>query len=1039
MKNLLLTISWVVSFSTAFAQTPTWHQVHTILVDNCMGAGCHSGSNPGFDLTETRSEVWQDLINTTVANPASNARGEKMVFPGQPYQSFLLKKIAHGLGSYASPDLDLKLADGADMPDNGPALSAEEVELIRQWIIAGADSTTDYPTADPSLIARYYSGAGLPFMSPPPLPDPDSGYQIHIGPIFYNNYQSEHYFAKFNPQFNSDLAVVEMNMYTNEEVFDVGIHYFQNAVSADSFPTGASAIVPSVAHQIGFQPFWFFRDELELKMPIGMAMYFDQDWQYNVEVNTLNTSDTILPVEVYMNVYTSSVGQGSFVEMKREVFNNTGLNLVPNANTLALDYRVLPGKYLWGLLPYTRSRALSFEVFQMLNSVADTGIYDGAYDYSTGTPSWYNWRDPSLMFDNNSSGIFLREGIVSKVDYVNAGTTAVMYGYTQDDELMLTQVLYSDQLVNARVEILDNTNGTFPVCEDSVTLNLSVPFLSYIWSTGDTTPSTTVYESGVYTVTTTDGLGVTHTPDPKNVQFDSLTVGFDVWYNGAWVHANADSSSYPQYYTWKRDGTEIGTGPNTTTINPYVGRPYLLTMVATDTCSNTDSISQTLYTGNIIGHIFQDDNSNGVWDQNEQPLRSNIVEITPGPYYGVTRQDGTFFASVPDGSYTATWLAPSYWNPTIPASGTLNFTVSSGIASDTLDFGAIPTPGITDVAIMFVPNTMVSGFNNTSWLKIKNLGTDTVSGEAVLELDQLLAMNNSYPQFNNHAGNRYIWNYSDLLPGEERTILLDLFSSVVNFGAYFATSATITPIVGDVDVSNNTFNFDGQILGAYDPNDKQISPSRENNEILFGEKLDYTIRFQNIGNYKAANVRIEDTLDANLDVSTIEILGSSHPVEFIITGSHNLIFFFDNINLPDSTSDEPGSHGYVMYRILPKEGLPINTVIENTANIYFDFQEAVVTNTTANVLVELISDVEELQQQIAKVYPNPAKDKLYVVGADISSGSTIMLYDLSGKLLLTQVLGDRSVDITSLDNGMYLYTIENSTGNLRHGKLLIER
>lgn len=1039
MKNLLLTISWVVSFTTAFAQTPTWHLVHTILVDNCMGSGCHSGSRPGFDLNEPRNEVWEDLINATVTNPASNARGEKMVFPGQPYQSFLLKKIAHGLGNYASPDLDLIAADGADMPDNAPALTAEEVELIRQWIIAGADSTTDYPTADPSLIARYYSGAGLPFMSPPPLPQQGLGYQVHIGPIFYNNFQEEHFFVKFDPEHDNDLAIVEMNMYTNEDVFDAGIHYFVNAASADSFPTGASAINPSVAHQIGFQPFWFFKDQVELKMPIGMAMYFGQDWQFNVEINTLNISDTIFPVEVYMNVYYDPLGQGSFVEMKREVQSNIGLNLVPNANTLVLDYLNLPGKYLWGLLPYTRSRATTFEAFQMVNGAADTGIYDGAYDYSTGTPSWYNWRDPSLMFDNNSSGIFLTEGIVAKANYVNAGTTAIQYGYTKDDELMLTQVLYSDQLVNARVEILDNTNGTFPVCDDSVTLSVSIPFVSYQWSTGETTPSITVYQSGVYTVTVTDGLGATYTPDPKNVQFDSLTVGFDVWYNGAWVHAYADSALYPQYYQWKRDSAVIGTGPNATTINPYVGRPYLLTMIANDTCGNVDSVSRTLYTGNVIGYVYQDDNVNGNWDQNEQPLPLNIVEITPGPYYGVTRYDGTFFASVPDGAYTATWIKPNYWNATVPATASLNFTVTNGLASDTLEFGGKPTPGITDVAIRFVPNTMVSGFNNTSWLDIYNHGTVAESGTITLELDPLLAMNSSYPMFSNRAGNKFSWTYTNLQPNEHRRILLDLFTSVVNFGAYFAVEAKIDPVVGDADISNNVFNFDGQILGAYDPNDKQIDPSRANNEILFGEELEYTIRFQNIGNYKATNVRIEDTLDTNLDVSTIEIIASSHPVEYIITGSHNLIFFFDNINLPDSTSDEPGSHGFVKYRILPEEGLAVNTIIDNTANIYFDFQEAVVTNTTSNILVELLSDIEELQQEPVKVYPNPANNVLHVVGAEINSGSTIQLYDLTGKLVFVKPINDQAINISELQVGMYLYTVESSNGNLQHGKLLIER
>jgi hypothetical protein len=58
---------------------------------------------------------------------------------------------------------------------------------------------------------------------------------------------------------------------------------------------------------------------------------------------------------------------------------------------------------------------------------------------------------------------------------------------------------------------------------------------------------------------------------------------------------------------------------------------------------------------------------------------------------------------------------------------------------------------------------------------------------------------------------------------------------------------------------------------------------------------------------------------------------------------------FENILLPDSTTDEPNSHGAVGFRIRPVEPLLPGTVLANTAQIYFDFNAPIVTNTSTLV------------------------------------------------------------------------------------------
>ena len=62
-------------------------------------------------------------------------------------------------------------------------------------------------------------------------------------------------------------------------------------------------------------------------------------------------------------------------------------------------------------------------------------------------------------------------------------------------------------------------------------------------------------------------------------------------------------------------------------------------------------------------------------------------------------------------------------------------------------------------------------------------------------------------------------------------------------------------------------------------------------------------------------------------------------------------FNFPHINLPDSNSNEAASHGYVQYKIRAKDSLAIGSTIENTANIFFDFNPPIITNTTNNTVI----------------------------------------------------------------------------------------
>ncbi|TVR39253.1 MAG: T9SS C-terminal target domain-containing protein [Cryomorphaceae bacterium] len=247
-------------------------------------------------------------------------------------------------------------------------------------------------------------------------------------------------------------------------------------------------------------------------------------------------------------------------------------------------------------------------------------------------------------------------------------------------------------------------------------------------------------------------------------------------------------------------------------------------------------------------------------------------------------------------------------------------------------------------------------------------------------------------------------------------------------GDLVCVDIVVTPIDGDFNPANNTYNHCYEVVNSYDPNIKQVWP----HDVApgFDDYFNYTIYFQNTGTAPAFNIRLADTLDTNLDLNTFEVTAYSHPVLTYLHGNV-LTFRFNNIMLPDSTTDFEGSIGYVQYRIKAVEGLPVGTVIENTAHIFFDFNEAIVTNTTQNEFV-IDTSIDHMQKQLATVFPNPGNGQFNVLFTNYYSGTTHMeVYNLSGQRVMQRQVNENRVvlDLTGYPPGMYLLHLRNEHGS----------
>jgi len=153
----------------------------------------------------------------------------------------------------------------------------------------------------------------------------------------------------------------------------------------------------------------------------------------------------------------------------------------------------------------------------------------------------------------------------------------------------------------------------------------------------------------------------------------------------------------------------------------------------------------------------------------------------------------------------------------------------------------------------------------------------------------------------------------------------------------------------DIDCQTN--------IGSYDPNDKQAIPAGTgpNRHLVPNTPLEYTIRFQNTGTDTAFFVSIIDSLSSDFDASSLVLGAASHPFQFQFlpptdSGLQIIHFFFDDILLPDSTTNLAASIGFVKFSIEMNKGLPLGTVIENKAAIYFDYNPPIITNTAFHTL-----------------------------------------------------------------------------------------
>ncbi|MEO8590878.1 MAG: T9SS type A sorting domain-containing protein [Flavobacteriales bacterium] len=422
----------------------------------------------------------------------------------------------------------------------------------------------------------------------------------------------------------------------------------------------------------------------------------------------------------------------------------------------------------------------------------------------------------------------------------------------------------------------------------------------------------------------------------------------------------------------------------------------------------------------IDGSVFLDANANGINDDGGGLLPYATLRAEPGHITTSTIHDGTFRLHLPPGSYSIEPVPGPYQTVTTPPQSAElpdEFSIATGN-----DHGLAVEPDIMNMRIQFTAwEDPRPGFDMPGSITYQNIGSLDATGTITLLHDPQLTFVNSTPAPDQVTGNSLVWNYGSLALDASGVIELVLHTPV---SPPLGTEVTQSVVIGvsgtDVDPSNNMFTLDQAIVGSFDPNDKRVVPaSLSPEQVTAGEAVRYTIRFQNTGTAEALLVRISDTLDTGLIPDSFRFLASSHDcVWFLQDGV--LSFVFENINLPDSTSDELGSHGFVTFEINANTGLALGESVANVAGIYFDHNAPVITE-PAVFTVEDNTGMMNREASGLRIFPNPASSSVHLMVGAIGASGTIQVRDAIGREVCQAVLRDgrATIDVQGLPTGVY--------------------
>ena len=430
-------------------------------------------------------------------------------------------------------------------------------------------------------------------------------------------------------------------------------------------------------------------------------------------------------------------------------------------------------------------------------------------------------------------------------------------------------------------------------------------------------------------------------------------------------------------------------------------------------------VTTSLNTNGIRLNAFIDSNNNGTKESSEPLFAFGDFHYTKngGIPFVINSSNGSYL--IPEWistnsyniSFTVNPLFSNYLNSTATYSGV---TSAAGIGINDYYFPVTYINSNGDLQVNIIPTgaSPRPGFAYKNRIAYLNSFNYPVSGTLTFTKDNAVTINSVSQSgvVNNAAGFNYNFNLPSFGTGYIDVAMQVNPAAVL--GSTLTNASTITIPVNDTYPQNNNSSVTQTIINSYDPNNKTET---HGGEILYptfsaNDYLTYTINFENTGTANAINVDVTDNLDYTLNENSIIMVSSSHNYILEKSGAF-LKWKFNGINLV------PSGKGFITFKIKPKPGYAPGNIIFNTANIYFDFNSAIVTNMCTTEFVTSLKNINFAFSEL-KYFPNPVKNSLFISNSSIIT--QVEISSVLGQKMMTLNSNEfqTEIDLSNFPNGV---------------------
>jgi len=434
----------------------------------------------------------------------------------------------------------------------------------------------------------------------------------------------------------------------------------------------------------------------------------------------------------------------------------------------------------------------------------------------------------------------------------------------------------------------------------------------------------------------------------------------------------------------------------------------------------------------ICLQTFIDIDSNGVYSGNDMSYRGNFS--TSDNQYNTSFQDsGVYSIIVPDYkeyTFQARAQNSNACYSSSPQAGLVTDNLQAGKRKDTLIFPVHLKIGTPDPQVEFISSRRArlnDTIRNQIWVGDNGCGQMKTSGYVKVVLAPKTEFVRSIPAASSKNKDTLYFFIDSVGLNRSSIIDLDLKFSNIDFTAgdkvvHFAQFST--------DTLQNRILLDSDsiitnLVYSYDPNEKIAQPSGIVTRDV--DKIKYTIHFENEGNDVARKVVVKDSIDTRMPVIWFRMINSSHP--YTVTIRNNVVTWtFENINLAAKGEDVQASQGYVSFEAKVNNPLAIGDSIRNKAAIYFDLNDAIITNYAVlrrKDNADAIDQVIDFKDML-KVYPNPANDVVQIQNLK-NEQHQLSLYDINGKVIESIHLDaseKKIISLKSVPSGIYFLHLD---------------